>query len=216
MKSILATLSTLAVAVLLLSGFTSAITADQILQDSKAKLESLSDLAADFSYSIQNPNMKSPVVKTGAFKYKKGMYVVDMADQAIYCDTETLWIHLKDEEAPEVTVMDYDPTEGMNIESIFKVYEASAESRLDGEETIHGTKCYKIFLAIKDQSLDYNRAHLWINKKNNLLEQVSLIDRRQTATTYEFSNIKTNSGFTETTFQLDVSKLSGVDVFDER
>lgn len=216
MKTIVGTFSALAVSLLLLSGFVSALTADQILKDSKQKLESLKDFSADFTYSIESPNVK-PIAKSGALKYKKGMYVVDLEDQAIYCDSKTLWIYVKDEEMPEVNIMAYDPEEGMNIESIFALYEASSESRLDGEEVVHGQNCYKIFLAIKDASLDYNRAMVWINKRTKMLEMAALTNRRQAVTTYEFKNIKTNTGYTNETFQLDLAKLpKSVEVFDER
>ncbi|MEO1451384.1 MAG: outer membrane lipoprotein carrier protein LolA [Bacteroidota bacterium] len=216
MKTFFSTLTALSALLLILSGFGPVGPADNILQDSKEKLESLNDLAADFTYSISSPAIKNPIAKKGAFKYKDGMYVVEMSEQDIYCDSKTLWIHLKDEEAPEVTIMDYDPEEGMNIEAIFKLYEASAQSLLEGEETIHGVACHKIKLAIKDSKLEYNQARLWVNKKTKLLEKVSVTNRRQSTTTYEFSGIKTNSGFNTTTFQFDVSRFPGIDVYDER
>jgi outer membrane lipoprotein-sorting protein len=189
--------------------------AAKIIKQSQQKLETIQDFSADFTYSITNPNMKKPVVRAGELKYKGGKFVIQMPDQEVYCDGVTQWVYLPDPEAPEVTIMDYDPEEPW-IEAIFKVYEASTEPRYDGTEKVHGVNCHKIFLAIKDPNLDFNQAYVWINTSNNFLEKTMLIDRRQTQNIYEFSNVKTDQGLSNLDFRFDVSKYNGIDVFDER
>ena len=137
--------------------------ANKIIADSQNTLENMQDFSANFHYSIENPNMNKPVVREGDIKYKSGKFVIKLDDQEIYCDGVTQWIYLPQDE--EVTIMNYDPEEPW-IESIFNIYESSSEPRYDGIETIHGTKCHKIYVAIKDPSLDYNQAIVWINTQN--------------------------------------------------
>lgn len=187
----------------------------EILQKSKSEFDELEDFAANFVYLLENPNMKQGLAKEGSLKYKQGMYVVDLSDQQIYCDAQTMWIYLTED--LEVNILSYDPEESLNIESIFQIYESSSKSRYEGEETVHGAKCHKIFLALQDPELDYNQAFVWINKRSNLIEKASLVDRRQTTTTFEFMQIKTNSGFGQQDFRLDVTTLpEEVEVYDER
>ena len=190
---------------------------EKILNESKAKMEALKDFSANLKYEIKNKSTRlAPVARTGKVKYKKGnKYVLSMADQEIYCDGETLWLYLPEDK--EVTILNYDPSEeGMSLESILGVYQASASSRYEGTEVVHGKKCHKIYLAVKDQSLEYNQANVWINVSSKMLEKVSLIDRKQTVTTYEFSSISTNRGLSDKDFQFDINKHSDVDVYDER
>lgn len=184
-----------------------------ILSESRAKLESLDDFSANFKYAISNPNMKA-VAKSGTIKYKKGKYVITLDDQEIYCDGKTLWIYLP--EVPEVSIMSYTEDESINVESIFKIYESSTRSRYEGEASVHGVACHKVFLAVQSDELDYNQAYVWINKKTKFMEKVVLIDRKQTQTTFEFSTINTNVGFEESDFQFNVKEHSDVPVYDER
>ena len=60
---------------LVLTAFRPEEDASRILRESKAKLESLADLSAKFSYEISNPAMRA-VRKEGTVKYKNGMFVV--------------------------------------------------------------------------------------------------------------------------------------------
>lgn len=189
--------------------------AEKIIAQSQTKLEGMQDFAADFSYRIENPNMTNPVTRDGKIKYKAGKFVIQLQDQEVYCDGVTQWIFLPGD--CEVTIMDYDPEEPW-VESIFNIYEASSESRYDGEEVIHGVKCHRIFVAIKDANLDYNQAIVWINTKTSFLEKTALIDRRQTRSVYEFSSVLTDQGLSNLTFRFDADAYTDcdVDVFDER
>lgn len=186
--------------------------ADQILAASKAKLQSVSDFSANFSMELNNPSMSAPVNREGGFKYKNGMYVFQMDGQEIYCDKNRTWVYLS--EVNEVEVSAYDPEYSANIESIFQLYEANAEARHDGVETVGGVGCDKIFLAIKSGELDYNRATLFIEQGSKLPRRVVLTDRRQTETTYTFSNMRTNQGYSTSTFQFDETDYPGVDVIE--
>ena len=195
------------------SAFTPEEDAARILRESKAKLESLQDLSAKFSYEISNPAMRS-VRKDGEVKYKDGMFVVQLDDMHVYCDGSTQWFFLP--EMNEVTVQDYDPEDEFSLEYIFNVYQAAARARYDGTDVVHGATCHKIFLAVSDPALDYNQAHVWINAATNLLEKVTMVDRKQTKTTYEFSRIVVDQGLANNVFQFSHSAHPGVDVYDER
>lgn len=190
--------------------------AKKILQDSRAKFESLADFTASFNYVLSNPSMKSSagITKSGIFKYKKGMYFVSLGSQEIYCDLQKQWLYLVDEK--EVTISKYDPAESISIESIYKIYETKATPFYLGDETLKGVPYSKISLSSTDASLEYNRVTLWINTKTKLLEKAELIDRKQTKELIEFSNIKTNTGLQVAAFRFDTSKHPGVDVYDDQ
>jgi outer membrane lipoprotein-sorting protein len=188
--------------------------ADDILKQSKTEMESLQDFGSDFVYQLAGPGLNGTISKRGSLKYKQGKYVVNMAEEAFYCDMESLWIYLQEDNT--VNILEYDPEEGMNIEAIFELYEASADPRYDGVEKVNGEACHKIFLAIKDPSLDYNQATLWINQKTNYPAKATLINRKQTRTTFELNQFKPNVGYSAATFQFDPKEHPGVVVYDER
>lgn len=188
--------------------------ADEILKRSKAELESLKDFGSDFVYELSGPGLNGTIAKKGSLKYQQGKYVIKMADEAFYCDRNSLWIYLKEDNT--VNILEYDPEEGMNIEAIFELYEANSEARYEGTETVNGKTCHKIFLAIKDPDLDYNQAMLWINTKTNFPAKATLTNRKQTQTTFELRDFKPNVGFGNSTFQFNPDQHPGVVVYDER
>ncbi|MCB0856384.1 MAG: outer membrane lipoprotein carrier protein LolA [Bacteroidetes bacterium] len=221
MKKLLLSLPIILVLGVFTMGFTTKDEkAEQLIQASKAKFESLKDISANFKFAINNPRISTqPKPKEGWMRYKKGkgQFVFAFADQEIYCDGATQWIFLPEEgEFGEVTITHYDPELGENAEAIFKIYEGSAQPELKGEENIHGVNCYKIFLNINNDEADYNQAYVWINKSSKMLEKVDLKKKKKTTTTYELLNIKVDQGLGDKDFQFDKSKHPGVEVFDER
>jgi outer membrane lipoprotein-sorting protein len=200
----------------LLSGFASVPPqASRILDDSRAKFESLQDLSARFRYEISNPNpdMRA-VAREGSLKFKQGKYVLDLGDQVIFCDRQTLWIYLPYDK--EVMITPYDPDAGINVESIFSIYQSNSDARYDGTATVHGQACHKVFLALKNPTQDYHQAYLWINKETLLPEKIALIDRKQTKTTYEFLDLTINAGLDDAAFRFDSGSHPEVEIYDER
>jgi len=197
--------------------FTYAQDANAILKSAKAKLASLQDISASFKFEVRNiaHRTKAPIVKKGSFKYKKGQYKIALGAEEYYCDGESIWVYMKNDQ--EVNIYEYDPEEAMNIDALFKLLETnSAKTRYDGTETVNGVEAHKIYMTISDPAFEYNQATVWISKSSKLPVKGVTKDRRQTTTTYELTNIKTNSGYSSGTFKFDVSKHPDVDVYDER
>jgi outer membrane lipoprotein-sorting protein len=192
--------------------------ASSILQASKAAFDQLEDFSADITYALANPsNPNSNISKEGKLHYSKGKYTVLMADQEIYCDGETMWIHLPAEDPAdsEVNILEYDPEEGLDLESIFSLYQAGSKNRYDGDAKVHGVSCHKIYMAITDQDLEFNQVELWINKRTELLEKAITTNRRQIKTIFEFENMKTNQNLPASTFSFNTQGFAG-EVYDER
>ncbi len=189
--------------------------AARILEESKKAFESLNDFATNFTYVIQNKRMNNaPAPRQGQLKYSKGMYAILLSDQEIYCNLDNVWLYIKDEDAPEVSIMDYDKSESFNIEGIFDLYKHGSKAKYIGQESVDGSSCHKIYVAVNDPKLGYNQATVWINARTNLPVKVMLKDRNQTETIYQFSNFEKNRGFTHKDFEFNVSNFNG-DVYDE-
>ncbi|MEN2282128.1 outer membrane lipoprotein carrier protein LolA [Algoriphagus sp. SE2] len=189
--------------------------ASAILRESNARFSMLQDFSAEFVFSIENPTrLNSSISKTGMLFYSKGKYVIKMPDQEIYTDRKTLWIHLPEEE--ELNIMDFDEDEGIAINQIFKFTEGQeTKGQYEGQQLIGGRTFDQISFLVSDPNFDFNQAMIWINTESNLMEKIIITNRRQTNTTYEFSNIIINQGLPESTFVFDTSNFKG-DIFDER
>lgn len=189
--------------------------AEKILQSMEKKFENATDISGKFKYGIGNYN-KRTAEKEGEFILKKGdKFLIKLDGQEIYCDGEKQWVYFMEDN--EVNIMAYDPDEGVNIDQVFNLYKSNAKPRYDGEEEVHNISCHKIYLAFQDNTLEYNQAVLWINKRNDNLVKAVTIDRMQTQTTYEFFEMKLNQGFSDDTFIFNTEdpKHKDVVVYDE-
>jgi hypothetical protein len=142
--------------------------------------------------SIQNSNNPNAgVSKQGKFIYSKEKYVLKMPDQDIYTDGKSLWIHVI--EMNELNIMDYDSEDVVGVEHIFKFSEGQENNaRYEGQEVVGGRPLDQIYLPVNNPEQDFTQAMFWINPDTKLIEKIVLIDRRQTVTTYELSNIQVN------------------------
>ncbi|TAE52562.1 MAG: outer membrane lipoprotein carrier protein LolA [Bacteroidetes bacterium] len=185
----------------------------QILEAARRKLLSLGDFTASFRYEITTPAAK-PVVSTGEISYKQGKYVLRLPDQVVYCDLNTIWIYLTSES--QVHILPYSPANGPGIEGIVALYGGPGTVRYDGDAEWRGASFYKISITIHDSYSEYSQAYLWINKKTQMAERITLVNRKQSTTTYEFSDVRTNNGIEDSAFRLEPSRLTGVNVMDRR
>ena len=176
-------------------------------------MEALNDFSANLTYAVSHPGTRT-FQRSGSVKFQpEDKFIILFEREEIYCDGNTIWVYEKGEES-SVIIRDFEPEEDLNLEVLFELYRAKADPRYDGTERVHGVDCHKIFLDIKDPKLDYDQAYIWINTENELAEKVVLIDRRQTRTTFEFSNIKTNTGMTANDFRFEVP--ANTEIIDER
>lgn len=199
-----------------LPGFTQEKSVTEILEESKAKLERISDFSADFTYSIEIKTNPTRISKNGKFHYAKGKFVVIMEDQEIYSDGKSLWIHLPGEENSEVTIMNYDPEESFNFDLIFSpMHETATKSIYEGKKSVNGVTYDQVYLQFSNPVLDYHQVRLWINETSKIQEKVVLVNKKQTITTYAYTNIKTDLGLPESTFVFDTDNFQE-DIYDER
>lgn len=173
--------------------------ADKILKESQSKFKSYKDISASFSYTLNNPNLDEPIVKSGSLKMSGKKYVIKFAQEEFFCNGKKVWVYLIEEE--EVTITDYDPEEGLSLETIYKVYEDETKSRYDGES---GGQ-HKVTLFMLDKKSDFWKAEIWITSKTKLISKAVMHSRNGTTYEYLLQNMKTNTGFSDGIFIFDIN-----------
>ena len=180
------TLSLLLLFIACFPGLPQEDTVTMILSEAKANLERMNDFSADFTYSIENKSKPVSISKKGKFQFAKGKYVLLMDDQEIFCDGKSMWIHIQGDE--EVNILHYDPEDSTGFDLILSpFYEEATKSIYEDKKLVDG--------------ITY--------------DQIYLVNRRQTISTYQFTNIKTDQGLPESTFVFDIENFNG-EIYDER
>lgn len=170
--------------------------ADAVIKSSKEKFDKLNDISASFTYTLNNPNLKKPIVKSGKVVFKKNKYVITFPDEEMYSNGKYIWLKLVSDE--EVTKSDY-TDESISPDKIFALYEQDMKSRYDGEEG----SSHKVTLFANDKKNDIWKTELWINKSTKLVSSAMMHARNGSTYEYKMDNIKTNTGAPDSMFELD-------------
>ena len=170
--------------------------ADAVIKQSKAKFDACKDISAAFTYTLNNPNLKKPIVKTGKVVFKKNKYVITFPDEEMYSNGKYIWLKLVSDE--EITKSDY-TDESISPDKIFSLYEKDMKSRYDGE----ADGAHKVTLFANDKKNDIWKTELMINKSTKLVNSAVMHARNGSTYEYKMSNIKTNTGYPDSMFELD-------------
>jgi outer membrane lipoprotein-sorting protein len=179
--------------------------ADKLIKQSKAKFESLKDLNASFVYTLNNPNLKKPIVKSGEITLKGDKYKIDFPDEAMYCNGKYLWVLLKEDE--EIIKSDVDPEASITPDRLYKIYEEDTKTKYEGKE--NGSE--KIALFANSKKGDIWKTELWINSSTKLIDKAVMHARNGSTYEYVMKGIKTNQGVTDGIFNLNEAEYESQD-----
>jgi len=184
--------------------------ATEILEESREVFIALTDFSADLKYTLKNPNLTNPIVKSGKVVQSGNKFTLVFEDQHSYCDGNSFWIFLVNDH--EVTIMDYDPDQGNLVDEVYNISGPNTVARRDGMEG----NLQKISIFINDDDSDLYQVNYWINENTKLIEKALLNSKNGTTMIYEFSNSVTNSGIPESSFAPRMANYDGFVINDVR
>jgi outer membrane lipoprotein-sorting protein len=179
--------------------------ADKLIKASKAKFESLTDFKATFTYTLNNPNLKKPIVKAGEITVKGDKYKIVFADEEMYSNGKYLWVMLKSDR--EIMKSDVDPEGSITPDRLYKIYEEDSKTKYDGLEG----NLEKVSLFANNKENDIWKTELWINKDTKLIDKATMHARNGSTYNYTMKNIQSNLGVPDATFNLNEAKYEADD-----
>jgi outer membrane lipoprotein-sorting protein len=189
--------------------------ARDILDKMSEKYTKLNSFRAEFTYILENEMENIQEDFSGDIIVKGDKFKLDLGDQQIYNDGETLWTYLED--VNEVNIDYYLPEDGdMTPTNIFTAYRDGYKYILVGEETIDNKINHIVDLVPDDQNKPFFKVKLWIDKKDNSLNQWKLFDK--TGNTYLYDIVKFNGDYIakDSEFVFNPADYPGVTEIDLR
>lgn len=186
-----------------------------ILDAMSARYNNMASFYASFSYVLENEMEKIHEEFTGDIIVMGDKFKLDLGEQEVFNDGETIWTYLKD--VNEVNIDYYFPEdEDMTPSTIFSAYKKGYKYVFLEEETINGNVYNVIDLIPDDQDKPFFKVRLWINKNNSTLFRWKLFDR--TGNTYLYSITEFNDTYNarDEEFVFDSSKYPGITEIDLR
>jgi outer membrane lipoprotein carrier protein len=189
--------------------------ASQILNGVSAKYKSYKAVQADFTVKIESGNSNTKDVQAGTLYVKGNKYKVQLKNQEIISDNNTVWTYLKD--ANEVQVNTFDPEEGTITPSqIFTIYEKDFLYAFIEEKNVNGKAIQFIELTPHDKSKSFFKIRLGIDKAAKAIQSAIVFDKNGNRYTYEIKKFTPNPEVADSFFAFDPKQHPGVEVVDLR
>lgn len=159
-------------------------------------------IKSDFSYTFLNPNLDSPIKKSGTAVFNNEKYAVTLGDEKYLSDGKLVWnINHKQKE------LSIDCVDEISSVSIYqKLKEQNVAWMMAGEDG----GLTKIRAVYKDDDSRILTAYFWINSKSLVIEKYLAEGKDGSSGEFRLSNISIESNCNDDQFKLDTQ-----DYFDD-
>lgn len=186
-----------------------------ILDGMSETYQKIPSFTADIAYSMVNKTEDIDESYAGTISVKGDMYRLNMAEQEVINDGETVWTYLPD--ANEVNIDNHDAEAGdITPSTIYDIYKDGYKYLLINVMTADGQKFNVVDLVPNDKNAQYFKIRLEIGVSSSLLRQFTLFDKEGSEFSYLISKFKDNVNLADDYFKFDVNKYDEVDVIDLR
>ena len=191
--------------------------AKNILEKLSKEYNSYASMEVTFDLILDLPD-QSPETQNGKVIQKGDKYVLDLDDQAIYCDGNYVWLHLKDNEEVQINDIDEDADDAfLTPKDMMTIYESDDYTYgITGTEKSKGTSITLIEFKPTDPDSEYSKLRLSVDKKANRMTSMKVFSKDGSKYTLVVKDIIKNKDFADAAFVFDPKKFPGIHVEDLR
>ena len=190
-----------------------------ILESLKVKYENMSSMEIDFAIEIEIPE-EDMIIQNGQMAKQGDKFRLDMEDQSIISDGETLWFHLKKNNEVQINnaSMLEEENEGfLTPDKLLTMYEGNEfVFVLSSEYTKDGKQLQEIECKPTDRDSDYSKMRISVNKKKQEIDHIKAFSKDGSRYTFVSKNLSSNKSFGESHFKFNKSDFPDVYVEDMR
>ena len=200
------------VAVLWTSVLAQSPTAQQVVDNVKARFNETGVFSAHFEQTIDNSfgDYGQSTVLSGTIIAGRSGYRVDMRDQTVVTDEKTTWVYLIDDQ--QVIINDYLPDEGsFSPNQFIGENEEKFEAEFAGEAD---PTRFVVRLSPASPESYIATATLWVRKSDYVVTRIDVVDVNGAKIRFEMSDVDFHPQVNEDTFQFSIPE--GVEIIDLR
>ncbi len=189
-------------------------TAAEVLENVNEKYEAISDAQIKFTQRVKLPMTKIDQSSSGTlFVKKSNKYRVDLTDQTIVTNGETVWSYSRP--SNQVLIDHFKMNDqSLTPEKILTGAPEDFEATLLGEERLDGHTVVGLKLTPKDKNSFVSSMKLWVDGESWMIRKVEVADVAGKNTTYIVNEIKTDTGLKDSRFTYQIPE--GAEVVDLR
>lgn len=190
-----------------------------ILESLKEKYEAMSSMEIDFAIEIEIPE-EDMIIQEGVMTKAGEKFRLDMEDQSIISNGETLWFHLKKNN--EVQINDASMLEEENEgfltpDKLLGMYEGDEfVFVLSNEYTKSGKLLQEIECKPTDRDSDYSKMRISIDKKKQEIDHIKAFSKDGSRYTFKTKSLTSDKAFGESHFDFNKADFPDIYVEDMR
>lgn len=191
--------------------------ARKILENLKKEYDTYKSMEINFDLTLNLPD-QAPEKQKGQVIQNGEKYKLDLAQQSVYCDGKSVWVHLKDNN--EVQINDVEETEDESFltpQDMLRIYESED---FYYAVTNSFTKDRKIYNSIEFKPLqensEYTKLRILVNTTDNRISNMEIFSRDGSKYILEVHSLSINKDFPPAIFTFEPSKYPGIHIEDLR
>lgn len=185
--------------------------AKETIKKIQNKFNSIENFTANFSQSLFAPSGNEQGKVNGKFLYKrKNKFVVELKNQNIVSNGETIWNYDKKFNRVVVSYLNDDPT-SFSLEKFIFDYPPLCKSKMVKDPANDSE--FVLELVPKDNDLQFKLVRIW-KSLDNLISKMELVDVGDMKYSFAFSDVKVNQELAHQVFTFNAPK--GTKVIDLR
>lgn len=189
--------------------------AKEILDAMSAKYKQLPTYTADITSSLINEVDGINEKYSGKITVKEDMYRLEMEDQVVINNGNTVWTYLPD--VNEVNIDTYSPDEDeISPSKIYDAYKKGYKYLYIGDDVEKKEAVDVIDLVPNNKDAQFFKIRLFISKKDKSLKGWTMFDKSGNQYKYTIENFKGNLNLKDSLFAFDTTKYPDVEVVDLR
>ena len=189
--------------------------ASKVLRKVSSTYNQYKSIRANFQISIYNRQTKSSFKQSGEVYIKDKMFRINMSEQEIYCDKNTMHTFLPDQNEVQITNFDFKDSE-LSPSELFTIYNKGFLNKYISETTDQGRRVHNIELTPINKTKSYFKVKIKIDKISNRVSEAKVFNKNGTITSYKITQFKANLPVKDAYFKFDKRTKPGVVEVDLR
>jgi outer membrane lipoprotein-sorting protein len=176
------------------------ITADELAKQVEDKYRSFETLSMDFVKMVRSKVFETKTTVQGKMIFKNpDKFRIETQDETVTSDGKFVWTYSAENAQVIKNLAD-------RSEDFFKPYQYLSDfrsryvPRLEGEEKVDGTRCFKLVLTPKEDDAFIINMTVWVDQKSLLAQKLIYQDLNGNQVTLTFRHIKPNRKIKDSEF----------------
>ncbi len=175
--------------------------ATDLLKKVEQKYESYKSLSAEFELIIEVPGEDRSIQK-GYMIQQGDQYFINLPDREIYCDGQSVWLYLKEEQEVQISDVEEDDDGIASPRDFLRVYQSDEYTyALTNEFTEKGRTVQQIEFKPKDRNSDMAKIRLTIDKNSAEILQLRTFYKDGTRVALVLGRLSANKTYAPETFR---------------